>query len=112
MKTKPFSVIFEGTHLELDSLDEWIKTNLIGSNFDFLYYSKTDYDYGFAEYFGASEANIIELTKIIPNIYTIFPDSLEPNVACKTFGSGNWIEYSPQAVDGIIMRLKKNKKKP
>lgn len=105
LKTNPYSVILEATHYEFDSLDEWIKINLPDSNIEFLYYSKTDYDY--AEYFGKIEKNVIELKKVIPNIYTIFLDSSMPD-GSKTNGSGNWIEYSSEDSNGIVIRINEN----
>src|SRR5690606_34087531 len=108
LKTNPFSVILEATHYEYDSLDEWIKINLPDSNIEFPYYSKTDYDYGYAEYFDKIERNIIELKKVIPNIYTIFPDSLKLDIGYKTNGPGNWVEYSKEDINGILIQINEN----
>lgn len=106
LNLKPFSVILEGEHNEFDSLDAWIKSNIKDEDFEFIYYGKTDYDYGCAEYFGKIESNINRLKEVIPNIYTLYPDAYPENQISKTDGSGKWIEYESKDKDGIIVNLK------
>jgi hypothetical protein len=45
-----YSVILEGNFMELDNLDKWIRTSLNKDVAIWLFYGKTDYNYGFAEY--------------------------------------------------------------
>ena len=106
LKIKPFSVILEGEHNEFDSLDSWIESNIMDEDFEFIYYGKTDYDYGCAEYFGKNESNIKRLKEVIPNIYTLYPHAHPESQVSKTDGAGKWIEYDSNDKSGIILNLK------
>ena len=102
---KPYSVILEGEHNEFDSLDAWIKSNIDKERLEFIYYGKTDYDYGCAEYFSLNESDISKLKKAIPNIYTLYPDAKPSSQISKTDGAGQWIEYVSKDKSGIIINL-------
>lgn len=105
LNQKPFSVILEGEHNEFDSLDAWIRSNIHDKELEFIYYGKTDYDYGCAEYFSSKESDINKLKKVIPNIYTLYPDAKPSIQISKTDGSGKWIEYNLKDKYGIIINL-------
>ena len=106
LKLKPFSVILEGEHNEFDSLNAWIKSNIKDEDFEFIYYGKTDYDYGCAEYFGEDESNINRLKEVIPNIYTLYSSAYSGSRILKTDGLGKWIEYDASDKHGIVVSLK------
>ncbi len=102
----PYTVILEAGFLELDSLNEWIKLNFEENSFEWIFYGKTGYDFGFAEYFGSQESEIKKLKNAIPNIYTTYPDSYPPNQISKTNGYDEWIEYSQEDQNAIIIKMK------
>lgn len=101
--SKPYSVIFETSFLELDSLNKWIEINLDKNMLEWLFYGKIDYDYGFTEYFSKNESEIKALKMVIPNIYTIYTNSYPQNQIYKTNGCNNWIEYSKNEINAIII---------
>ncbi|MEM6803035.1 MAG: hypothetical protein AAF696_16640 [Bacteroidota bacterium] len=86
-------------------MEEWIRLNLQLPDITYLYYAKIDYDYGCIEYFGSEAAQIDRLKIVIPNIYTLYPNSYPPNAISKTHGVDQWIDYTPEDVEGIIIRL-------
>jgi len=100
---QPYSVILEGGYLELDSLNKWIDVNLSYDPIKWLFYGKTGYDYGFAEYFFSEESNAQDVSKIVSNIYTIFPNSYPPNQISRSNGYDKEIVYDPSDKDAIII---------
>lgn len=105
----PYTVILEAGFMELDSLNEWIKMNFEKNSIVWIFYGKTGYDFGYAEYFGSQEFEIKKIRNAIPNIYTIYPDSCEPNQISKTNGYYECFEYSKEDQDAIIVKIKEGK---
>lgn len=65
-----YSVIVEGAHMEFDNLNTWIKQNISTDPIKEIYYGKTDYDYGFAEFFIDEKTDEEKLRFAVQNIYT------------------------------------------
>jgi len=97
-----FSVIIEGGHMEFDNLDKWITQNLGTHPIESIYYGKTDYDYGFAEFFLSEKTDEERLRNAVPNIYTTYADSYPPGKICKSNGSGSDIDYLISDTDAIV----------
>lgn len=106
LRKHSFSIVIEAEHLELDSLNEWIRINFPPNSFNWLYYGKLGYNYGIAEYFGLKENQINELTKVIPKIFTIYPNSNPPNKTLRSIGIYEDEIYNPQNKEAIIIKLK------
>lgn len=83
-----YSVIVEGEHNEFDSLDKWIKENLDENSIVNIYFGKTGYNYGFAEFFVTEKITEEKLKSVIPNIYTTYADANPARTICKTIGYG------------------------
>jgi hypothetical protein len=98
----PHSVILEGGYLELDTLNQWLEVNLGHDSIKWLFYGKTGYDYGFAEYFFTNELDAHKVSRVIPNVYTVYPDSYPPNEISKSNGYDEHIMYDPADKDAII----------
>jgi hypothetical protein len=47
-----------------------------------LFYGKTDYDYGFAEFFFNEKKYVIKLTEAIPDIFTVYPNACSAKKIC------------------------------
>lgn len=107
--TLPFTVVLEAEFMELDSLNKWIELNFENDSFEWIFYGKTGYDYGFAEYFTSSKLDIKKLKNTIPKIFTIYPDSYPPNQISKTNGYDEQIKYSEENHDAVIVNIKKEK---
>jgi hypothetical protein len=65
-----YSVIVECGHMEYDNLNKWMKQNIQTGPFKEIYYGKTDYDYGFVEFFLTEKIQEEKLRLAVPNIYT------------------------------------------
>ena len=89
LKNFPFSVIVEGGHRELENLEKWMTFTLEKKMIESLYYGKTGYDFGFAEYFFVDSISMENTIHAVPRIYTIYPHSLTPNKACRSLGYEN-----------------------
>jgi len=98
----PFSFIVEGGHMELDNLETWIKAQFGSDKVVFLYYGKTGYDFGFAEYFFERQDEALKAGEAVPNIYTVYPHSLTPTKAFRSIGYENEIECNPNDKKAII----------
>jgi hypothetical protein len=98
----PISVILEGGYLELDNLNKWIAINIGPDSIRWLFYGKTGYDYGFAEYFFADEVRAKKVATVVPHIYTIYPKSYPPNLTVKSNGYEEQIAYDPQDKNAIV----------
>ncbi len=105
LQNGPFSIIIEAGHMELDSLNEWIRLNLNPNALKWLYYGKTGYDYGFIEYFGANKEDVLKTSKVIHRIFTVFSYSSPPNQISRTDGYNNWIDYEVDDKDAIVIRI-------
>lgn len=97
-----YSVIVEGEHTEFDNLHKWIKQNLGLDSVENIYYGKTGYDYGFAEFFLEDKIHEESLREAIPNIYTTYAFSYPSGGICKSDGSGVNIDYTPADKNAII----------
>jgi hypothetical protein len=97
-----YSVIVEGGHLEFDNLYKWINQNIGTDTIEDIYYGKTDYDYGFAEFFISDKIHEQNLKLAVQNIYTIYPDSNPPGKISKSDGREKDIEYSSADKEAII----------
>ena len=103
-----YSVIVEGEHMEFDNLHKWIKQNIDSDKVEDIYYGKTNYDYGFAEFFVSEKIYEEKLSFAVQNIYTVYPDSFPPSKICKTNGSEKDIEYSPSDKNAIVYPADEN----
>ncbi|SEW51578.1 hypothetical protein [Chitinophaga arvensicola] len=97
------SVILEGGFMEFENLDKWIRITLGKNNIMYIFYGKTGYDYGFAEYFFDDAREAQEVTRAIPNIYTLYPKSYKPNHICKSDGYDEEVAYDPENKDAIFL---------
>lgn len=97
-----YSVIVEGEHNEFDSLDKWIKQNIDETSIENIYYGKTGYDYGFAEFFVTEKCIEEKLRFVIPNIYTIYRDAYPKREICKTNGYGVFNTYDSTNKEAVI----------
>ena len=98
----PSSFIVEGEHMELENLETWIKAQIGNDKAVVLYYGKTGYNFGFAEYFFGSQNETMRAAEAVPNIYTIYPHSLAPTKAFKSIGYEDQIECDPNDKKAII----------
>ncbi len=97
-----YSVIIEGEHSEFDNLDKWIKQNINQNGIENIYYGKTGYDYGFAEYFTNEIESEKKLNIIVSNIYTTYPDASPSRLICRSNGYDLTVEYSSSNINAII----------
>lgn len=102
LKKFKHSLIVEGGHMEFDNLHKWIKTNFGPDSIKEIYFGKTDYDYGFAEFFLCEQTQEEKLRQAVPNIYTTYPFSDPPNKISKSDGCEKDIQYSQTNKDAII----------
>lgn len=94
-----YSVIIEGSHLELDNLERWINQNISVDPLEEIYFGKTDYNYGFAEYFVKEEAHEAHLKFAVEHIYTTWGNG----AIFKTNGSDMPdIPYAANDKDAIV----------
>ena len=97
-----YSVIVECEHMEYDNLHKWIKQNIQTEPIKEIYYGKTDYNYGFVEFFLTEKMQEENLRLTVPNIYTTYPFSNPSGKICKSNGSDNKIEYTPREKNTIV----------
>lgn len=102
-----YSVIVEGDFRELENLEKWIKTNIDENSLPQIWYGKTDYDYGFVEYFLKEEKDATALHLIVPNIYTEYLYANPPRIS-KTNGAQAEIIYDSQNKEAVVFRNEKN----
>ncbi len=70
-----YSVVLESSFLEMDTANEWLE-NRVGQPevaWDFYFYYKESYDYGYVEYFFKDEKSHEIFKAEIPNFYGIWP---------------------------------------
>lgn len=100
-----YSVIIEGSHIEFDNLNDWIKQNISLDPLQEIYYGKTDYDYGFAEYFINDKIHEEKLIFAVKNIYTSWANG----TISKSDGSSiSDVPYSPDNIDAIVYPYNEN----
>lgn len=105
LKQFKYSVIIEGSHVEFDNLNTWLKQNATGHPLKEIYYGKTDYDYGFAEFFVNEKIEEEKLIFAAKNIYTTWGN----DTVSKTDGSSiSDIPYSPDDKDAIVYPYDEN----
>ena len=95
----PYSVVVEGAFLEYNSLKHWTDEQFGPENspvWTSLWYGKTDYDYGYREYFFSRQADLQLLIQHIPLVHGIFAHGKK----LRSEGSDRYIEVS----DGIDER--------
>ena len=97
-----YSLIVECGHMEYDNLHKWIKQHIKTDPVKEIYYGKSDYDYGFVEFFLAEKIHAENLRLAVPNIYTTYPFSNPPGKLCKSDGIDNDIEYTPTDKNAIV----------
>lgn len=100
LKTHRYSLIVEGEYSELENLKLWISEHT--STPKEIYYGKTDYDFGFVEYFFEDEANQQWTKQIVPLIFTSYPLALNPNTICRSNGYSEQVDYDPEMKNAII----------
>ena len=99
------SVIVEGSHLEFDNLNTWIKQNISVTPLKEIYYGKTGYDYGFAEFFINEKIDEEKLIFAVKNIYTTWGNG----TISKTDGSGiSDVPYSQDDQGAIVYPYDQN----
>lgn len=103
-----YSVIVECGHMEYDNLHKWMKENLQTGPVKEIYYGKTDYDYGFAEFFLAEKIQAEKLRLAVPNIYTTYPFLNPPGRICKSDGYDKDIEYTLADKNAIVYPAAEN----
>ncbi len=97
-----YSVIVEGDFMEFDNLFKWIKQNIGADSVEDIFYGKTDYDYGFAEFFIAEKKHDEKLRLAVPNIYTVYPAAYPSGMISKSDGNKSFVEYSTSDKNAII----------
>ncbi|MNU99118.1 hypothetical protein D3C71_892420 [compost metagenome] len=103
LKTHPYSVIIEGEYSEFENLNQWISKQINNdSKWKHIYFGKTDYDFGFVEYFLTKEKDMLQLKEIVPFIFTTYPLSLVPNTICRSNGYNLQIDYDSSMEDALI----------
>nr|WP_294858428.1 hypothetical protein [uncultured Fluviicola sp.] len=98
----PFSLIIEGEYSEFENLEKWILQYLPQINYERIYYGKTDYDFGFVEYFLSDENSLQLLEQAVPLIFTTYPLALIPHTILRSDGCGIDIRYDPSMTDAIV----------
>jgi hypothetical protein len=72
----PHSIVVATSFLEVDFADEWLAKTIgsRGKNWEFIFYYKEAYDFGYAEYFFL-EADCLEMFKgELSKFYGVFPN--------------------------------------
>lgn len=94
-----YSVIIEGSHVEFDNLYAWAKQNISPDPLKEIYYGKTDYDYGFAEFFIDEKMDKEKLIFAAKNIYTTWGNG---TISKSDGASISDVPYSPDDKDAIV----------
>ena len=97
-----YSIIIEGGWEELENLEKWIIQNMDKFQTAKIWYGKTNYDFGFVEYFLKNGDNANELSKVIPLIYTTYPHSNPPGLICKSDGENKRVLYNPEDTAAVV----------
>lgn len=67
LKTFPFSIVVEGAYLEYDTAESWLVKNEgpQGDKWTYVWYMKTDYDYGYWEFCFKSETDVARFREAV-----------------------------------------------
>ncbi len=103
IKKFPFSVVIEGDFIEFDNLDKWIKMHFYSNMFTSIYYGKTDYNFGYAEYFFKKNEAVEKVKNAIPNFYSTYFHAYPSAKICKSNGYYESIDYDPKDTKTIIV---------
>lgn len=97
-----YSVIVEGEHSEFENLEKWIIQNISEDLFENIYYGKTGYNFGFAEYFINEKEHVEKLNFIVPCIYTVYPKAYPSRKICKSESYEISVDYDSSDLNAII----------
>ncbi len=97
-----YSVIVEGEYSEFTNLFKWIEINIGENAVKDIFYGKTDYDFGFAEFFLNGKDNEKKLIEAVPRIYTVYPNAYPVKRICRSNGPGTDINYDPADGTAIL----------
>lgn len=103
IKKFPFSVVIEGDFIEFDNLDKWVKMHFYSNMFTSIYYGKTDYNFGYAEYFFKKNEAVEKVKNAIPNFYSTYFHAYPSAKICKSNGYYESIDYDPKDTKAIIV---------
>jgi hypothetical protein len=98
-----YSVIVEGTFLEFETLNNWIRKNISNDGFENYFYGKTDYDFGFTEFFVSNMQDAEKLKYVVPFIFTLYPNAYPKSIICRSDGSNEQIIFDPSDKNAIVM---------
>lgn len=104
LKKYKYSIIIEGEHTEFDNLDKWINQNMSKNRIENIYYGKTGYNYGFAEYFLDKKEDEEKLKLVIPCIFTVYPDANPSRLICRSDGYDLTVEFNSSDKNAIIFQ--------
>lgn len=79
LKNYAYSVMVEASYMEIDTAEKWLE-NSVGLKhglWDWDFYYKQAYDYGYAEFFFKEEKSKEIFKKEIPKFYGVWPDGKE-----------------------------------
>lgn len=96
IKKFPFSVVIEGDFIGFDNLDKWVKMHFYSNMFTSIYYGKTDYNFGYAEYFFKKNEAVEKVKNAIPNFYSTYFHAYPSAKICKSNGYYESIDYDPK----------------
>jgi hypothetical protein len=89
LKKYAYSVMVEASYLEIDTAEKWLETNvgLKQDSWDWAFYYKLAYDYGYAEFFFKERTHKEIFIKEIPEFYGVWPAN------GKKFRTNGWDEF-------------------
>lgn len=102
-----YSVIVEGEYAEFENLETWISETIGKNRIESMYYGKTGYDYGFAEFFVPGKTDEELLIRVIPDIYTIYSHAYPSALICRSDGYDTHISYDLSNKNALIYPIKK-----
>lgn len=108
LTTLPFSVIVEGSHDELESLEKWMGLTFDKEAVSYLYHGKTGYDFGFAEYFFDDVVKKSTIVDAVPRMYLVWPDPPKPDKVWRSLGYYDEEIADPNDKTAIILYLDTN----
>lgn len=75
----PFSVLFTADYQEIENAEKWCTNNV--SDWTKLWYGKTDYDYGYIEFFFKIEEDKVKFEDIVEGLIIKYPSGLKGKTA-------------------------------